>query len=95
MARAAGLSRTHFSREFRRAFGVAPHAYLLTRRLEERPYGIDCGFPVRPATPCALRSRGRSGRRPPAECQPTADHGRYWARTSDLQLVELALSQLS
>jgi hypothetical protein len=23
------------------------------------------------------------------------DHGRYWARTSDLQLVELALSQLS
>jgi AraC-like DNA-binding protein len=34
MARAAGLSRAHFSREFRRAFGVAPHAYLLTRRLE-------------------------------------------------------------
>jgi hypothetical protein len=23
------------------------------------------------------------------------DDGRYWARTSDLQLVELALSQLS
>jgi AraC-like DNA-binding protein len=34
MARAAGLSRAHFSREFRRAFGEAPHAYLLTRRLE-------------------------------------------------------------
>src|SRR5947208_12454155 len=34
LARAAGLSRAHFSREFRRAFGVAPHAYLLTRRLE-------------------------------------------------------------
>src|SRR3954468_4827802 len=34
MAAAAGLSRAHFSREFRRAFGVAPHAYLLTRRLE-------------------------------------------------------------
>src|SRR5918912_1059319 len=34
LARAAGLSRAHFSREFRRAFGVSPHAYLLTRRLE-------------------------------------------------------------
>lgn len=34
MAAAAGLSRAHFSREFRRAFGEPPHQYLLTRRLE-------------------------------------------------------------
>jgi AraC-like DNA-binding protein len=34
LARAAGLSRAHFSREFRRVFGEPPHAYLLTRRLE-------------------------------------------------------------
>jgi AraC-like DNA-binding protein len=34
LARAAGLSRAHFSRQFRDAFGESPHAYLLTRRLE-------------------------------------------------------------
>jgi AraC-like DNA-binding protein len=34
LARAAHLSRAHFSREFRRAFGETPHQYLLTRRLE-------------------------------------------------------------
>src|ERR1700727_2803664 len=34
MASAAGLSPAHFSREFKRAFGETPHAYLLTRRLE-------------------------------------------------------------
>ena len=34
LAHAAGLSRAHFSREFRSTFGVAPHAYLLMRRLE-------------------------------------------------------------
>src|ERR1044072_9454777 len=34
LARAAGLSRAHFSPEFRRAFGDSPHQYLLTRRLE-------------------------------------------------------------
>jgi AraC-like DNA-binding protein len=34
LARAAGLSRAHFSDEFRRAFGEPPHVYLLTRRLE-------------------------------------------------------------
>jgi AraC-like DNA-binding protein len=34
LAAAAGLSRAHFSREFKAAFGDSPHAYLLTRRLE-------------------------------------------------------------
>jgi AraC-like DNA-binding protein len=34
LAQAAHLSPAHFSREFRRAFGEAPHQYLLTRRME-------------------------------------------------------------
>jgi AraC-like DNA-binding protein len=34
MASAAGLSRAHFSRSFKRSFGESPGAYLLTRRLE-------------------------------------------------------------
>jgi AraC-like DNA-binding protein len=34
LAHAAHLSRAHFSREFRRAFGESPHQYLLTRRME-------------------------------------------------------------
>lgn len=34
MAAAAGLSRAHFTREFRRVFGETPRGYLLTRRME-------------------------------------------------------------
>jgi AraC-like DNA-binding protein len=34
MARAAGLSPAHFSRQFRTTFGESPHQYVLTRRLE-------------------------------------------------------------
>jgi AraC-like DNA-binding protein len=34
LARTAGLSPAHFSREFAAAFGEPPHRYLLTRRLE-------------------------------------------------------------
>jgi AraC-like DNA-binding protein len=34
IADTAGYSRAHFSREFRRVFGLSPRAYLITRRLE-------------------------------------------------------------
>jgi AraC-like DNA-binding protein len=34
LATSAGLSRAHFSREFKRAFGESPHHYLRSRRLE-------------------------------------------------------------
>jgi AraC-like DNA-binding protein len=34
IAETAGLSPAHFSREFRRSFGEAPHQYVIRRRLE-------------------------------------------------------------
>jgi transcriptional regulator GlxA family with amidase domain len=34
LARVSGVSEAHFARSFRQAFGVPPHRYLLTRRLE-------------------------------------------------------------
>jgi AraC-like DNA-binding protein len=34
LARVSGISEAHFARSFKEAFGVPPHRYLLTRRLE-------------------------------------------------------------
>lgn len=34
LARVSGVSEAHFARSFKRAFGVPPHRYLLTRRVE-------------------------------------------------------------
>ena len=34
LARASGASEAHFVRSFKEAFGVPPHRYLLTRRIE-------------------------------------------------------------
>jgi AraC-like DNA-binding protein len=34
LARVSGTSEAHFARSFRDAFGVPPHRYLLTRRIE-------------------------------------------------------------
>ncbi len=34
LARLSGISEAHFARSFKDAFGVPPHRYLLTRRLE-------------------------------------------------------------
>ena len=34
LARVSGVSEAHFARSFRDAFGVPPHRYLLTRRIE-------------------------------------------------------------
>jgi transcriptional regulator GlxA family with amidase domain len=34
LAKVSGVSEAHFARSFKEAFGVPPHRYLLTRRLE-------------------------------------------------------------
>ncbi len=34
LAAVSGVSEAHFARSFKRAFGVPPHRYLLTRRIE-------------------------------------------------------------
>lgn len=35
LAHVSGVSEAHFARSFKRAFGVPPHRYLLTRRIEQ------------------------------------------------------------
>ncbi|MGF6416199.1 helix-turn-helix transcriptional regulator [Paraburkholderia sp. MM5482-R1] len=35
LAEVSGVSAAHFARSFKRAFGVPPHRYLLTRRIEQ------------------------------------------------------------
>lgn len=34
LARVSGVSQAHFARSFKQAFGLPPHRYLLTRRIE-------------------------------------------------------------
>lgn len=34
LAQVSGVSEAHFARSFKRAFGIPPHRYLLTRRIE-------------------------------------------------------------
>src|ERR1700747_2056195 len=87
LARTAGLSRAHFSREFRRAFGESPHAYLLTRRLERAAALLrstdrtvtDICFSVRlnsagSFTPSFTRAYGRSPTAYRAEYPPASQH---------------------
>ena len=35
LASVSGVSRAHFARSFKQAFGIPPHRYLLTRRIEK------------------------------------------------------------
>src|SRR5882724_5426487 len=75
LAGAAGLSRAHFSREFRRAFGESPHAYLLTRRLERaaslhRSHRRGHLLLGRPAERRLVHDQLHAHLRPVADCLP-------------------------
>ena len=77
LAGAAGLSRAHFSREFRRAFGESPHAYLLTRRLERAVADICFSVRLRSVGSFATsftRTYGMSPTAYRAEFPPASQH---------------------
>jgi transcriptional regulator GlxA family with amidase domain len=47
LARVSGVSEAHFARSFKQAFGVPPHRYLLTRRIERATALLhDTGLPI-------------------------------------------------
>jgi transcriptional regulator GlxA family with amidase domain len=47
LAQVSGVSEAHFARSFKQAFGVPPHRYLLTRRIERATALLrDTGLPI-------------------------------------------------
>ena len=47
LARVSAVSEAHFARSFKQAFGVPPHRYLLTRRIERAMALLrDTGLPI-------------------------------------------------
>ena len=47
LANVSGVSKAHFARSFKAAFGVPPHRYLLTRRIERAKALLrDTGAPI-------------------------------------------------
>src|ERR1700685_2090012 len=76
LARVSRVSEAHFARSFKQAFGVPPHRYLLTRRIEratallrdtDRPIteiAFDTGWESR--GPCGRPSRDVTGESPGA-----------------------------
>jgi len=64
LARVSGVSTAHFARSFRDAFGLPPHRYLLTRRVERAVALLrDSDLPITDiATRTGWRSLGTFGR---------------------------------
>jgi transcriptional regulator GlxA family with amidase domain len=59
LARVSGVSAAHFARSFKEAFGVPPHRYLLTRRIE-RATALLRDHPHLSVTEIAFRTGWRS-----------------------------------
>lgn len=58
LAEVSGVSEAHFARSFRQAFGIPPHRYLLTRRIEQASTLLrDTDLPI---TEIALPPAGRA-----------------------------------
>jgi transcriptional regulator GlxA family with amidase domain len=64
LAKVSGVSEAHFARSFKDAFGVPPHRYLLTRRIERAKALLrDTGMPIIDvALETGWRSLGTFGR---------------------------------
>jgi transcriptional regulator GlxA family with amidase domain len=91
LARVSGVSAAHFTRSFKQAFGVPPHRYLLTRRIERATALLrDTDLPI---TEIAFRtgweSLGTFGRtfRDVTGESPGAIRGRARAAAHDLGRV--------
>jgi transcriptional regulator GlxA family with amidase domain len=91
LARVSGVSEAHFARSFKDAFGVPPHRYLLTRRIERAKTLLrDTELPI---TEVAFRtgwtSMGTFGRtfRDVTGQSPSAIRDRERAAANDLTRV--------
>jgi transcriptional regulator GlxA family with amidase domain len=91
LARVSGVSEAHFARSFKQAFGVPPHRYLLTRRVERATSLLrDTDLPITEIAAMAgwssLGTFGRTFRDVTGE-SPGAMRARERAATHDLGRV--------
>lgn len=91
LARISGTSQAHFARSFRDAFGIPPHRYLLTRRIERAAALLrDTNLPITEiAFQLGWNSLGTFGRtfRDVTNESPSALRQRTQATPGDLEEV--------
>lgn len=91
LAAVSGISEAHFARSFKQAFGVPPHRYLLTRRIERATALLrDTELPVTEiAFQTGWESLGTFGRifRDVTGASPSAMRARARAEAGDLGRV--------